>query len=59
LPRKRDFHATSLDLADKTSGASFSEKDIQRVDFGYFEGYSKLAIHNEMCEDKKRLDAYG
>ena len=25
---------------------------------GYFAGYSKIEIHNEMCADKKRVDAY-
>jgi type I protein arginine methyltransferase len=28
------------------------------IDDGYFTGYSKIAIHNEMCEDKIRVDAY-
>jgi predicted RNA methylase len=28
------------------------------VEEGYFEGYSKIEIHNEMCADKRRVDAY-
>ena len=49
---------SGLDNTYEISSASYSGKDIHRVETGYFEGYSNMAIHKEMCEDKIRIEAF-
>jgi predicted RNA methylase len=43
------------------SGIAESNNAVNKkhlIDDGYFSGYSKIDIHNEMCADKRRVDAY-
>jgi 2-polyprenyl-3-methyl-5-hydroxy-6-metoxy-1,4-benzoquinol methylase len=56
--RKRDKKILEKHSGPLSVSSHDPEQHIHLIDKEYFDGYSKIQIHHEMCSDKRRLDAY-